>query len=138
MAEKSSFDRLINPNDNAFFATESMIETIRSNLKEKDLPISDVLKCVYLSLATSYDSAIKTIEKYADKKIESIIIVGGGSKDKYLNELASKITGKKVLTGLSEGTALGNILSQIMVINNISLPKGRELIKNSFEFKVFQ
>ncbi|MGI6279533.1 MAG: rhamnulokinase, partial [Acutalibacteraceae bacterium] len=70
------------------------------------------------------------IEKYSNKKIENIMIVGGGSKDKYLNELTEKITGKKVLTGLIEGTATGNLLSQIMYSDNLDLDSARNIIKN--------
>ena len=43
-----------------------------------------------------------------------IHIVGGGCKDGYLNELTAKATGKTVIPGPSEATALGNILSQML------------------------
>ncbi len=135
MAKDSKYEKLINPSDNLFLAPENMVEAIRSYLGDDNLPIGDVLKSVYLSLAHSYDDAVKTIEKYSNKRIENILIVGGGSKDKYLNALTAEITGKRVLTGLSEGTATGNLLSQIMYCENISLDKAREIIKNSFEIK---
>ncbi len=135
MAKESKYEKLINPSDNSFLAPDNMVDAVKAYLGDSNLPIADVLKSVYLSLANSYDEAVKTIEKYSDKKIENIIIVGGGSKDVYLNELTSKITGKKVLTGLSEGTATGNLLSQIMYTENINLDKAREIIKNSFEIK---
>ncbi|MDD2362633.1 MAG: rhamnulokinase [Oscillospiraceae bacterium] len=135
MAKESSFDKLINPNDKSFVTPDNMIKAICTYLGDGELPIADVLKSVYLSLAYSYDSAVKTIEKLSNKTVSNIIIVGGGSKDKYLNELTSKITGKKVITGLDEATATGNILSQIMYCENIDLDKSREIIKNSFNIK---
>ena len=135
MAKESDFDKLINPNDKSFVAPDNMINAIRTYLGDIDLPIGDVLKSVYLSLAFSYDSAVKTIEKLSNKTVNNIIIVGGGSKDNYLNELTSKITGKKVLTGLHEATATGNILSQIMYCENICLDKSREIVKSSFNIK---
>jgi len=135
MAKESNYEKLINPNDSSFMAPENMVDAIRTYLGDKDLPIGDVLKSVYLSLAHSYDDAVKTIEKYSNKQIDNILIVGGGSKDTYLNEITSKITGKKVLTGLSEGTATGNLLAQIMYCENIGLDKAREIIKKSFEIK---
>ncbi len=137
MAQESNYEKLIDTNDVAFLAPENMLETVREMLGDKSLPIADVLKSVYLSLAYSYDNAIKTIEKYSNKKIDNILIVGGGSKDKYLNELTANITGKNVLTGLSEGTATGNLLSQIMYSQNISLQDAREIIKKSFDIKVY-
>ncbi len=135
MAKESNFKKLINPNDKSFLAPENMVEAIREYLGDKNLPVADVLKSVYLSIADSYDKAVKTIEKYSNKTVENIMIVGGGSKDKYLNELTSKVTGKKVLTGLSEGTATGNLLAQIMYSENIDLCCARDIIKNSFEIK---
>lgn len=135
MAKDSNYDKLINPNDSSFLAPDNMIKAIREYLGDNDLPLCDVFKSVYLSLANSYDSAVKSIEKLSNKTIENIIIVGGGSKDVYLNELTSKVTGKKVLTGLSEATATGNIISQIMYTENINLANAREIIKNSFTIK---
>ncbi len=135
MAKESKYNKLINPADNSFMAPENMINAIRTYLSDDNLPVADILKSVYLSLANSYDEAVKTIEKYSNKKIDNILIVGGGSKDKYLNELTSKVTGKKVLTGLSEGTATGNLISQIMYSESINLSEAREIIKRSFEIK---
>jgi len=135
MAMKSSYNKLINPNDKSFLAPSNMIEAVRTYLNEKDLPLQDVLKSIYLSLAHSYDIAVKTVEKYSDKKIEKIIIVGGGSKDTYLNGLTAEITGKTVLTGLSEATAVGNLLSQIMWSEKLNLNSAREIVKNTFDIK---
>ena len=135
MARQSKYEKLINPNDPSFTAPESMIEAIRSYLREPELPIGDLLKSVYLSLANSYDTAVKTIERFSNKKTEKIFIVGGGSKDKYLNELTAQITGKKVVIGLDEATATGNILSQIMYCDGIDLDAARKTVENSFDIK---
>ena len=135
MARRSDYDKLIDPNDKSFVAPESMIDAVKGYLGDKDLPVADILKSVYLSLANSYNTAVKTIERLSNKKIENILIVGGGSKDAYLNELTSKVTGKKVITGLSEATATGNILSQIMFDKGIDLDTARETVKKSFDIK---
>ncbi len=135
MAMQSDFTECIDPTDNSFLAPENMIEAVRNYLKKPDLPIADVLKSVYLSLAKSYDKTIKEIERISNKKISEIHIVGGGSRDEYLNHLTAKITGKKVFTGLTEATATGNILSQIMYTYNLTLKEAREIVKKSFEIK---
>ena len=70
------------------------------------------------------------------KKIDLINIVGGGSKDAYLNELTKEITGKRVLTGPTEGTATGNLIAQFMYIDkSLTLEKMRQAVKASFEIK---
>ena len=135
MAIASDYTKLINPNDPAFVAPANMLNAIRDSLGDQYLPINDVLKSVYLSLANSYDTAVKTIERFSNKRIENIFIVGGGSKDRYLNELTAKITGKRVIIGLDEATATGNILSQIMYSDGIDLDAARQIVKNSFDIK---
>lgn len=135
MAMESSFCELIDPTDNIFLAPDNMIEAVRSYLKKPDLPIADVLSSVYHSLAFSYDKAVKEIEKICQKEIKSIHIVGGGSKDKYLNSLTAKYTGKKVYIGLGEATATGNLLSQIMYDKKIGLDEARQIVKYTFNIK---
>lgn len=75
------------------------------------------------------------MKKISQKQINSIHIVGGGSRDKYLNLLTAHYTGKKVYTGLTEATATGNILSQIMADKNIDLAEARKIIQTTFEIK---
>ena len=136
MAMDSSYDKLIDPTDDCFLAPNNMIEAIRNYLGEPNLPIADVLKCVYISLATSYKNTVEEIERVAGKKIDRIAIVGGGSKDKYLNKLTKEYTGKRVTVGPTEGTAIGNLISQIMYVDkDIDLSKAREIIVNTFSIK---
>ena len=135
MAKGSDYTRTFDPNSSALVAPENMIEAIRSELKCEKLPIEDVLKSTYLSLAESYDKAVREIEKICNKDIKNIFIVGGGSKDKYLNLLTAQYTGKKVYTGLTEATATGNILSQIMHDKNIDLTEARKIIRTTFAIK---
>ena len=137
MAMKSEFRELIDPTDSAFAAPDSMTTAVRGYLGKPDLPICDVLASIYHSLANSYAKSISEIEKISGKKIDKIIIVGGGSKDKYLNTLTARYTGKRVYTGLKEGTAAGNLLSQIMYKEGISLAEARKIVKNTFTLEEF-
>ena len=133
MAMASDFTEFINPNHSDFLAPDNMIEAIRSNLGKADLPIGDVINCVYHSLAKTYNSAVEVVEEISNKKIDVINIVGGGCKDTYLNSLTEKYTGKKVIAGPVEATAAGNLMVQLMYLDkNLDLTKARELIKDSF------
>ena len=63
-------------------------------------------------------------------------IVGGGSKDGYLNKLAKEYTGKVVMVGPTEGTAVGNLLAQAISSKEIKdLNEGRQVVINSFGIK---
>ena len=135
LAMQSKRFEMLDTNAPDFLAPENMINAIRSYLKNESIPIEVVINSVYHSLAQSYKNAIDEIEKLAGKTIDNIFIVGGGSKDTYLNKLTAQYTGKKVVTGLSEATATGNLLSQIMFDKKISLAQARELVRNSFDIK---
>ncbi len=132
MAMASDFTEKIDPTDNAFLAPDNMIEAVRTYLGRPELPLADVLSSVYHSLAFSYNKAVKEIETISGKEVKSIHIVGGGSKDTYLNRLTAKYTGKKVYIGLSEATATGNIIAQIMYADNKTLEEVRELVSKTF------
>ena len=136
MAIESTYDKLIDPTDDCFLAPENMVEAIRTYLGEPELPVGDVLKSVYISLATSYKNTVEEIESVAGKRVDRVAIVGGGSKDKYLNKLTKEYTGKRVTVGPTEGTAIGNLIAQLMFINNdIDLTKAREIVINTFDIQ---
>lgn len=133
MAQSSTCVKYFDVNDESIVAPDNMLTAVNNLIG--DLPLADTLSCVYHSLARSYKNAVDEIEKSADKTIDNIFIVGGGSKDSYLNKLTAQYTGKRVVTGLSEATATGNLLSQIMYDKKISLAKARDIVKNSFDIK---
>lgn len=136
MAQNSSYRKMIDPTDTVFLAPKSMITAIRDYLGEPKLDISDVLSCVYHSLASSYDRVVREIEKVSGKTVDRVSIVGGGCRDRFLNELTKQYTGKKVTAGPVEATATGNLMSQLIYLDNsLDLAKARQIIINSFNIK---
>lgn len=136
LAMQSTYCEKIDPNAPEFIAPENMIDAVKKYLNNDALSLDSVINSVYHSLAQSYADAVLEIEKISGKIIETINIVGGGSKDRYLNSLTRKYTGKKVLAGPVEATATGNIICQLMYADeNLTLEKARELVKNSLDIK---
>ena len=134
MAMESSFRELIDPTDNVFLAPKSMIEAVRNYLGKPDLPLADILSSIYHSLANSYSKTLAEMEKISRKKIGQINIVGGGCKDRYLNQLTKRYTQRTVTAGPVECTATGNIISQMLWHDkDMTLEKARELVKRSFD-----
>lgn len=122
----------IDVNDPAFLAPDDMVEAIKGYLEKPDLTLAEVLNSVYHSLASSYRKATEEIERLTGKTIRSIRIVGGGSKDRYLNRLTEEYTGRKVFTGPMEGTAAGNLASQMMAYYpDLTLDELRSCIRRS-------
>jgi rhamnulokinase len=81
---------------------------------------------------------LERIEDVTGNKIDCLHIVGGGMKNELLNQFAADATGKKVIAGPAEATAIGNILMQAKATGQIkTLTEARKLVRNSFELKEY-
>ena len=140
MAEKSNNNSIIDVNDSRFLAPKSMINEIKEYCKEKDLDIpksiGDISRIIYRSLALSYKKTIEEIEEITGLEFDEINIIGGGSNAEYLNKLTKEICGRKVITGPSEATAIGNISCQMLKMGLFkNLLEARTCIYKSFQIK---
>jgi len=140
--QEESFYSTVNVDDDRFLKPDNMIKEIQLYCEETSQPVPDtpgeISKCVFDSLAISYKNAISEIEEIQEKEYPRINIIGGGSKNKMLNQLIADITGKKVIAGPSEATAIGNIATQLMALGKISdIKEARSLIKSSFDLETY-
>ena len=124
----------IDTNAQEFVAPENMIDAIRQYLGRGDLPLCDVINAVYHSLAKAYADVVTEIERISGKTVDTVNIVGGGSKDCYLNQLTAQYTKKRVIAGPVEATATGNLISQLIYAGEVaSLAEARKLVQTSFD-----
>ncbi len=135
--ECASFTSVVDVNNAAFLAPDNMIDAVAQYCKDTQqaVPqsIGETMQCVYQSLAKSYAAAIDALQKITGKTYTSINIVGGGSKDGYLNRLTAKATGLPVYAGPAEGTALGNLMAQFIAAGEYKdLQAARAAIQKSF------
>jgi rhamnulokinase len=126
-----------------FLAPESMITEIKNEYRRlgKKVPESpaELAFSVYASLAQCYKTAIDDLERITGIKYPSVSIIGGGSKDAYLNTLTAKYTGKTVFAGPAEATAVGNILLQMQAAGDPAVQGGFEkLVEISFDIREFK
>lgn len=137
--EEKGFKGRIDVNDKAFLAPENMAKTVAEKASVKPENIGQLMECIYQSLAESYRDSIGVLKGMTKVQYTSVNIVGGGSKDSYLNQLTAEKTGLPVYAGPTEGTALGNIIAQMLKSGEFtSLQNARDAIKKSFEIKLFQ
>ncbi len=115
-AENSNFDYTVDANDDIFLTPKSMKAAFDSKLTHPVENIADYFRCAYRSLAFTYAKAVNDIEHNTKKTYSSIYIVGGGAKNKFLNDLTKKATNKKIIALPIEATALGNIKIQMEAI----------------------
>ena len=127
----------INVNDDRFLAPKSMIKAVNEACGTEDMPLDHLLCCVYHSLADCYEKTVAELERMSGgRKLEALHIIGGGSKDNYLNKLTADRLNIPVYAGPTEATALGNLLAQMIADGTFStVAEARSAVYASFDVK---
>ena len=138
-----AFAHLVNPDDESFLNPADMLAAIdgfcaRTNQFSPKSPGAYV-RCVLESLALKYRLVLRNLEQLCGKRIHQIRVIGGGSKNLLLNQFTADATGRRVLAGPAEATALGNIAMQILATGEAaSLEEVRAIVDRSFPTEVFE
>ena len=124
LAEQADIDSIVDANAKVFLAPASMIDAVKDYCKNQGQKVpetpGELAKVIYQSLAVCYKMACYEVEKITGKYFNIINVVGGGSKAGYLNKLTAETTGKTVVAGPSEATALGNIGAQMVAAGEVA------------------
>ncbi|MBO5052415.1 MAG: rhamnulokinase [Clostridia bacterium] len=139
-AKADDFPSRVRVEDNRFLAPAGMIAEVQAACRESGQPVpetvGEVSAVIYHSLADCYARALAQMESITGQHFAELCIVGGGSQADYLNELTAKATGRVVLAGPSEATAIGNLAVQMIAAGEVKdLLAARRLIKASFAVK---
>ena len=143
MAEEASIDSVVDANASEFLAPKSMIAAVQQACADSGQQVpqtpGEIARVIYRSLATCYGKAAVELEALTGVQYDTVHVVGGGSNADYLNRLTAEMTGKRVLAGPSEATALGNIGSQ-MIADGVfaDLKSFRGCVAESFVLKEFR
>lgn len=137
MAEEAeSCGTLLDPD--AFQSPGQMPQQIAEYCRRTGQPVpaepGAMCRAILESLAVSYRKVLENIETLTGQRIERIHIVGGGSRNTLLNQLAAQATGRTVVPGPAEATAAGNILVQAIGAGVISgLDEARAVVRGSLK-----
>jgi rhamnulokinase len=97
-----------------------------------------VCRVILYSLAVRYREVLGTLEELTGQRLDVIHIVGGGSRNRLLNQLTADVTGRRVVAGPSEATAAGNALVQALGAGQLgSLEELRQVVRESFAVEEF-
>jgi len=134
---------VIDVNDREFLNPVSMSESIRSYCRSSSQPApesaAELARCVFDSLALSYNRVRQQLESLCGRKLKCIRIVGGGCQNYLLNQLCADACRLQVIAGPVEASALGNLSAQLIALGEIeNLDAARALIRASFEMKEYQ
>jgi rhamnulokinase len=138
----SQFRTFIDPDHEGFFNPQDMPAAIdeycRLTYQKNPQNEGEYVRTVLESLALKYRHVLEQLLEVSGKTINTIHIIGGGTRNELLCQFTANATGKNVITGPAEGTAAGNILMQAMAHGQVgSLEEIRLIVKNSFDLKSY-
>ena len=133
---------LINPDAPDFTAPKDMPASIREfcNRSGQPVPESDgaVVRCALESLAMRYRQVLGWLEQLTGGTISTIHIVGGGTQNEQLSQMAADACNRQVVAGPVEATAIGNAMMQAISLGAVdSIAAARQIIADSFAVKSY-
>jgi rhamnulokinase len=134
---------LVDPDDESFLRPASMIAAIDAFCGQTKQPLPQdpgaYVRTILESLAFKYRLVLRNLEQVSGNRIEQIRVIGGGSRNQLLNQLTADASGRRVLAGPAEATALGNIAVQILSTGGASsLQEARAIVDRSFPTEIFE
>jgi rhamnulokinase len=105
--------------------------------KAPDQP-GGMTRMILESLAATYAKVLDSLEMLLGRRISCVHIVGGGSRNQLLNQLAANAMGRTVVAGPTEATAAGSVLVQAIGAGVVSgSAEVREIVRRSFPLQTF-
>jgi rhamnulokinase len=138
-----SFASLVDPDCHGFLNPSDMPSQIalycrQTSQREPSGPAA-CTRTILESLALKYRVVIDSLEELTGRRFDQIRIVGGGARNRLLNQFTADATGRTVLAGPVEATALGNIGMQMLATGAVrSVGEARAVIERSFPVERFE
>jgi rhamnulokinase len=135
--EPGTFASLFDPDYRDFFQPPDMVVAIGDYCRRVGQPVpaspAAMARAILESLAFKYRVVLESLEELTGTRFREIRIVGGGSRNRLLNQFTADATGRSVVAGPVEATALGNIAMQMLATGAVSsLDDARRIIERSF------
>jgi rhamnulokinase len=142
-ARAKGFGALVDPNHKPFLTPGDMPEKIeqfcRDTKQRTPHTRGDFVRTCLESLALTYRRTLDGLEDILGRRLRTIYIVGGGSRNELLNQMTADACNRAVIAGPVEATAAGNILVQAMATGDVkSVADARAIVRASFDVKRYE
>jgi rhamnulokinase len=142
-SEAEPFRTLVDPAHADFQTPGDMLEKIAAVTRATGNVVPDspgqFVRCCLESLALAYREKLATLESILGRTFDVIHVVGGGGKNELLCQMTADATGRRVVVGPYEATALGNALVQAMAAGDVrDLAELRRIVAQSFDLVTFE
>ncbi|MCR5312330.1 MAG: rhamnulokinase [Bacteroidaceae bacterium] len=137
-----AFQNFIYPDAPEFANPASMVDAIQNFCRRTGQPVpqtyKEIARCIFQSLAMRYRQVLGYLKDMAPFPIEKLHVIGGGTKNVYLMQMAANAIGMEVVTGPMEGTAIGNIMLQAKAAGLVNdMFEMRKIIADSIELATY-
>ena len=131
------------PDEGEFLAPANMPDSIAAFCRRTQQTVPDnegaIIRCALESLALRYREVLTWLEVITGRKLECIHIVGGGTQNELLCQMAADACRRTVVAGPIEATAIGNLMVQAVSNGDCSsIAEAREVVRNSFDVKIYE
>ncbi len=145
----TAFECLIDPDAPEFVAPLDMMDAMEHHLAATGQPkatgVAAYLRTSLESLALRYRVCLDMLEQLVDNRIDTIHIVGGGSMNEFLCQMAADACNRTVIAGPVEATAIGNVVMQMIGVGTLesagdekaTIRAARAMIRESFAVKTY-
>jgi sugar (pentulose or hexulose) kinase len=142
-AESEAFVAVIDPDVDDFIHPGDMPGRIRKFCADSNQRMpqtkGQIIRIILESIALKYRLVLERLQELTGKRFDPVHIIGGGTKNKLLNQFAADATERTVIAGPAEATAIGNILMQSIGMNHLGgLADAREIVRASFEPEIYE
>jgi rhamnulokinase len=133
---------LLDVNDPGFANPPSMKAAIDAHLRRRKLRapanLAGYTRLICDSLGRGHADAMRAFERMTGRKFARVLMVGGGSKNRLLCQATANETGLPVVSFALEGTAVGNLASQLIALGAVpDKATFRRLLGARLEQKVY-
>jgi rhamnulokinase len=136
-ATEPAFRTVIDADDPSFLNPVDMPAAIAAYCDRTRQPRPDGpgahTRAILESLALKYRIVLDALQEVSGRAFRTVRIVGGGSRNALLAQFTADATGRNVLGGPVEATALGNLAVQMVGVGAVSsLSHARAIVNRSF------
>ena len=141
-AEEEPWRSLIDVDEERFQGICDMPSEIQLYCAERGLPVPEtparITRCFLESLALKYKQGFSQLQKLVGHPLTQLQILGGGSKNEFLNQLSADVLSVPLLAGPAEASAIGNLVSQLIADGEVKdISEARDIVVRSFPPQVY-
>ncbi len=137
-AEAPPLVTLIDPNHSSLVAPADMPAAIRALARASGEPEPETtaatVRAALESVAAAVRRSLAELDGLLGRRVGRVHVVGGGVKNSLLCQMIADATGRPVVAGPVEATAIGNLLVQLLAGDGkVDLRAIRRVVRDTFE-----